>query len=103
MFLALIPSDDFEHFKSRLLDEYPEGNSDLEPPDSKKMIEWVYVHCNQTRLAELHMPIEYFHHWVNVAYGVSFTGARFVISYIQPCLKLLKDGITNLQGAFLEH
>lgn len=46
------------------------------------MIEWVFVHCNQTRLAELHMPVEYFHRWVNVAYDVSFTGAYFVISYI---------------------
>jgi hypothetical protein len=83
MFLALVP-DNFEHFKLRLLAQYPEGNTDLEPPNSKKMIEWVFVHCNQTRLAELHMPIEYFRHWVNIAYGISFTGACLVISYIHP-------------------
>lgn len=79
MFLALIRSDDFEHFKSALLLQNPGGDSDLEPSNSRQLIEWTFAHCNQSRLAELNMPIEYFHRWINVAYDVSFTGACFVI------------------------
>lgn len=74
MFLALIRSEDFEHFKSSLLLQNPGGDSDIEPPNSRELIEWTYAHCNQSRLEELNMPIEYFYRWVNVAYDVSFTG-----------------------------
>jgi hypothetical protein len=74
MFLALISSDDFESFKARLLAVHPEGNSDLEPQNSKQIIAWTFTRSNQERLAELHMAIDDFHRWVNVAYGVSYTG-----------------------------
>jgi len=74
MFLALFESKDFERFKGRLLDAYPNGFTDEEPEDSHKIIEWVYAHCNQRRLAELDIPPEAIHRWVNVAYMVSRTG-----------------------------
>ncbi|KAH9487379.1 putative NRPS-like protein biosynthetic cluster [Psilocybe cubensis] len=80
MFLALIRSEDFEHFKTALLLQNPGGDSDLEPANSRQLIEWTFAHCNQERLAELNMPIEYFHRWVNVAYDVSFTGRTYVPS-----------------------
>ena len=74
MFLALISSDDFESFKARLIAAHPEGSSDLEPPNSKQIIAWTFAHSNQERLAQLHMTIDDFHRWINVAYDVSATG-----------------------------
>ncbi|KAH9487375.1 putative NRPS-like protein biosynthetic cluster [Psilocybe cubensis] len=80
MFLALIRSEDFEHFKTALLLQNPGGDSDVEPSNSRELIEWTYAHCNQSRLAELNMPIDYFHRWVNVAYDVSYTGRTYLPS-----------------------
>lgn len=80
MFLGLIESDDFEAFKGRLHKSYSSASSDPEPQNARQITGWNFAHCNQEKLTELHMPIEYFHRWVNVAYDVSLTGTRFLYS-----------------------
>ncbi|KXN81002.1 Polyketide synthase PksJ [Leucoagaricus sp. SymC.cos] len=80
MFLALVTSENLDNFKSRLLAANPGGDTDAEPPNSRQLVEWTYAHCDRARLGELHLNVEDFHRWTNVAYDVSFTGRSYVPS-----------------------
>ncbi|KIJ47617.1 hypothetical protein M422DRAFT_248618 [Sphaerobolus stellatus SS14] len=80
LFLALVEWKELESFRTRIFHEFPDASIYEEPQSSLQIIEWVFSHCNQSRFAELHMPIKDFHRWVGVSYGLGCTGRDYVPS-----------------------
>jgi thioesterase domain-containing protein len=85
MFLALIPTREFEPLKATLRTTYPEiEQSDSEPASSAEIIQWIFEHCDQDRLSTLQLKLEDFRRWVGIAYDLSYTGRNYEPSGFVP-------------------
>ncbi|KAL7284226.1 hypothetical protein ACG7TL_001508 [Trametes sanguinea] len=78
MFVALITPATLDETRSQLRRAFPESaDSDAEPEDSARIIEWLLASSDQARLRELQLEPDALGRWIRVAYQLTRLGRTY--------------------------